>query len=144
MPPDAVVLAPEACEAMVAAARAAWPVEMVGLLGGDNAGGVITARRFEPLPSATTDRDAFAVPAATFAAAEYALRRCGLAWVGFAHSHPDGAAAPSARDRLDLWSGCVQVVVVATPGAPPAIGAFWRDGDGMLPLVLRAASLETR
>ena len=51
-----------------------------------------------------------------------ARRAAGRTWRGFAHSHPDGPATPSSRDREQLWTGCLQVIT-----NPRHINCFFID-----------------
>ncbi|MCA8954102.1 MAG: Mov34/MPN/PAD-1 family protein [Planctomycetes bacterium] len=92
---------------LIAAARAAAPREMVGLLG-SRYGGCVTD--FVPLPNVAAGRDRFAVDAIAFAAAVQQLEASGASFLGFAHSHPDGPTGLSATDRRELWRDCVQLV----------------------------------
>lgn len=137
MPPDTAVLAPVAHDAMVEAARAAWPREMVGLLGGRTSETTTTIDRFVAMQNGAARGDAFAVNPGAFLAAEHDLRTAGAAFVGFVHSHCDGVPAPSDRDRRELWTGCLQLLVVAPPGSAPALGAFWLTGSAIVPIRLR-------
>lgn len=137
MPPDTVVLAPAAHAAMVEAARAAWPREMVGLLGGLTSGTATTIERFVAIENGAARGDTFAVTPQAFLAAEHDLRTGGAAFVGFVHSHRDGVPAPSERDRRELWTDCLQLLVVAPPGSAPALGAFWLTGSAIVPIRLR-------
>lgn len=126
--------------AIRAAAMAAWPCEFVGLLGGgrDAARGDLRIAAFAPLPEAATTADAFAVPPPAFARAESELRERGAPWLGFVHSHPDGVAEPSHRDRRELWRHCVQMIVAATRTGEQRVAAFWFDDRGAHPLALAA------
>ena len=69
------------------------------------------------------------------AALSAASARRGRAFVGFAHSHPGGACAPSMRDRETLWPDCVQLI---TDGADVRAFRLGRDG-AVHPLTLLAA-----
>lgn len=104
---------------LVALARAAAPREMVAVLGGDGA----AVHTVLPLPNTVGADDAFQVDPIAFARAERRLRRAGARFVGFAHSHPRGSALPSARDRRELWPGCLQVIV-GLGGTAPTVRAF--------------------
>lgn len=123
---------PHALQALAAAVRAAWPREAVLLLGGPLA----EPPRVDcalPLPNDAEAIDRFAVPAAAFAAAEHQLRRTGRRWLGFAHSHPGGAAALSQRDRTTAWR-CLQVVVGGKDPEALRAAAFVPAAEGFRPV----------
>lgn len=121
-------------DALLQAAATAAPREAVGLLGGDEHDGAVHVTSFVAVPQHAAAADAFVVPAPAFATAEAALRARGERWLGFAHSHPHGSAMPSLRDRRELWSGCVHVIVAAA--AAPAWCAFRLRDGAVLPLPL--------
>jgi proteasome lid subunit RPN8/RPN11 len=127
--------------AISAAAVRALPHEMVGLLAGRRDADAITVSRFVPIAGAECRHDRFAVPAAAFAAAEAACAGAGESWLGFAHSHPNASASLSARDRAELWRGCLHFVVAAG-AATPAIRAFWLEGDAARELPIGRAPAE--
>ena len=108
--------------ALVRAGRAAHPREFAAVLGGDRGGRATWVSCFVEVPNTARCADAFAVEPPAFAAAERELRRRGCAFVGFAHSHPRGVAAPAARDRAELWTECVQVITSADD-----VRAYWLD-----------------
>lgn len=96
------------------AARASAGVEICGLLRG-RAGRIIAAEQVANRAAAPAD--SFELdPAALIAAHRRARRAGGLELLGYFHSHPNGLAAPSARDAADaaaddkLW-------LIATAGA---------------------------
>jgi proteasome lid subunit RPN8/RPN11 len=136
VPPTHVVLPEHLREAMVTAARAALPREWVAVLGGIVAHDSVRVQAVAPLADADTDRDHFAVEAAPFAAAEAQLRAAGHAFVGFAHSHPGGSAAPSHRDVEHGWRGCVQLVLGLAADTAPSVGAFVLAAGAAAPLHL--------
>ncbi|MCK5943140.1 MAG: Mov34/MPN/PAD-1 family protein [Planctomycetes bacterium] len=96
--------------ALRAGARRAAPREFVAALGGHEAGGDVRVTAVVALPNVALDDDAFEVEPTSFLAAEATLRARGAPFVGFAHSHPVGACAPSARDLAQLWPDCVQLI----------------------------------
>jgi hypothetical protein len=136
MRPTRVVLAGEVHAALLALGRGGSGPEPVALLGGRRCGDETHVVRCAPLPNLRIDADSFAVSAAAFAAGEAGLRADGLDWLGFAHAHRGGCAAPSAADHASLWRGCVQVVVGAD-----GVRAFWFAGDTCLPLPLQVAEV---
>ena len=138
-----VVLTAEAHAAIADAVRAAWPCEMAAVLGGHE--DLSTARVDTVVCHAERDLrpNAFSLDPVAFARAEYALRRAGRRWLGFAHSHPNGTAVPSVRDRAELWRGCVQLIG-ASDGMLVTVGAFELCGDPVrvtaLPLAVEEGS----
>ncbi|MBL8750268.1 MAG: Mov34/MPN/PAD-1 family protein [Planctomycetes bacterium] len=138
MRPKAVWIDPATRAQLEAAAVAALPDEFVALLGGTVDDDRPDVDTFVAL-DAQVGRDCFAVQPPAFARAEAAIRASGRHWLGFVHSHPNGAAVPSLRDRRDAWPHCVQLVVGAATGRPGTVGAFWFDQDGMhtIPLLTK-------
>jgi len=120
--PDHVACPEDLRAALLRAADAARPRELVAALGGRRGDRVTCVTEFVELGNVARTDDAFTVDPATFAAAEQQLRSRGCSFVGFAHSHPRGVAAPSARDRAELWTGCVQLIA-----AGGDLRAFWLD-----------------
>lgn len=121
-------------DGLIEEARAAHPRECCGLLMGD--GHAVTALRpaanIHPRPE-----QRFEIDPQVLVAALRAQRRGALQVIGYYHSHPAGAAMPSATDRREApHDGRVWAIV-----AGDAIG-FWRDTpDGFepLPYVVRPA-----
>ena len=120
--PDAVAWTEDLREALLDAARLASPREVVAVLGGDCGADTTSVTAFVEVENVARGDDRFGVDPGAFAAVEQQLRRRGCAFVGFAHSHSRGVAAPSARDRDELWSGCVQLIV-----AGDDVRAYWFD-----------------
>lgn len=79
-------------------ARAAFPRECCGLIEGVRGGDGVEAVALHPAPNHSKEADRFEIdPAAQFAALR-AARANGREIVGCYHSHPNGAAEPSAHD----------------------------------------------
>lgn len=135
MPEATVELPPELARACNTAAAAAAPREFVGALGGQQHRGAFVVQMLWPLTNTAEGTEAFAVAAADFAAATAALLASGCPFLGFVHSHPGGAPRPSARDRAELWSDCLQLIV-----ADGAFGAFVRHQATMRELPLRVST----
>lgn len=135
MRPSEVRLTVAAREAIVGAVRAAWPDEVVGALGGRRRDGVFVVEQLVRFAGAGR-RDGFEVAPAAFLQAEHELGRAERTWQGFVHSHPGGSAAPSARDRDELWRHCVQLIVGGSDPHDLHTAAFWFDGDTCTPLPL--------
>lgn len=126
-----LTIATKAHGAMLAAARAALPLEACGLLLG--AGSRIETAR--PAVNVATDPARhFAIdPAALIAAHRAARDGSGPQVIGYFHSHPNGLARPSATDvQHAARDGRVWAIV-----AGDAI-TCWCDGpDGFEPLSYR-------
>lgn len=60
----------------------------------------------------------YLIDAATLLHADDLARSTSQEIVGFYHSHPRGAAVPSAHDRRDAWPGYVYIIVAFTNGTP--------------------------
>lgn len=90
------------------------------------------AQNLHPAPRAH-----FLVDAASLLHADTAARAAGLAIVGFYHSHPGGAAVPSAQDRADAWPGTL-MLIVGGAGAHRYLAAWHTDAErGLQPVVIR-------
>jgi proteasome lid subunit RPN8/RPN11 len=115
-----------------AEARRCFPREACGLLGGRRAGPDFVLTHFLPSCNRDPRTDHFTIDALEFARGEAELRQQGLAWLGFAHSHPGGEATPSAADRQLLWRGCVQVIVAMDAAGANACAAHWLGAGGLV------------
>lgn len=141
MRPSEVALAAGARQAIDRAVRAAWPREWVAVLGGQRRPAVTCIDRIVSVADADTI-DGFAMPPAAFVAATAELARLGCEFLGFAHSHPGGAAAPSVRDRTELWSRCVQLIAGGAGPDAVQLAAYWLDRGACTPLPLRSGTAE--
>ncbi|MFZ5442734.1 MAG: M67 family metallopeptidase [Myxococcota bacterium] len=101
-------------DALVAHAMRAWPAECVGALFGTTA--PLSALELEN--AAPAPGREFELSAREYLRAEAEAERRGLPLLGFYHSHPGGAAEPSARDRALFGHFPVQVIIEVrgTPG----------------------------
>ena len=111
-----------ALAAMRAAAAAAHPREACGLLLGEG-GRIIEAREtanVHPAPHTHFEID----PQALIDAHRAARAGGGAQVVGYFHSHPTGAAAPSATDRASAaGDGRVWAIIAGEDVT------FWKDGE---------------
>lgn len=92
-------------------ARAAAPAECCGLLIGRDAPAGRVIARLAPVPNDAPD--AYAIPPASYAAAERAARGDGQGVCGVYHSHPAGPPQPSTRDVERAWPGLDYLIVGA-------------------------------
>ncbi|HLQ37252.1 MAG TPA: Mov34/MPN/PAD-1 family protein [Planctomycetota bacterium] len=118
------------------ACHAAWPREACGLLAGHRDGHQVAVARFVALPNVAPGCITFAVAPHAFAAAAAVVPASGLELLGFAHSHPDGCATPSAADLRQLWPHCVQLIAAITEAGTMTTGAFWLHAGAAVPLPL--------
>jgi proteasome lid subunit RPN8/RPN11 len=123
-----IVVSSKVLDALIAAARAAHPLEACGVLLGQ--GGRITAA----VPAAnvhTSPHTHFEIDPAALIAAHRAARAPGACQViGYYHSHPHGPAVPSATDRAEAsGDGRIWAIIAGEEVQ------CWRDStDGFAPL----------
>jgi len=106
-------------------ARKAFPRECCGLIEGVRDGDTARALALHPTRNLAEEPDRFEIdPAAQFALMRRA-RAAGHAIIGCYHSHPNGVAEPSARDRESAGEeGFVWVIAGVGQGGAVAFGAF--------------------
>jgi proteasome lid subunit RPN8/RPN11 len=93
-----VRLPPPLAAAIAAAAIRAAPRECCGLLEGSRRDGVFIVQALHPAGNLSADADRFEIDPRDHIAAVKKARAGGAAIIGCYHSHPAGAARPSARD----------------------------------------------
>lgn len=82
----------------------------------------------------------YLIDAPTLLHADDLAQRSDREIVGFYHSHPHGAAVPSAHDRRDAWPGYAYVIVGFADGTP-YVCAWAMTEDGRIhPVLLQGAS----
>ena len=109
---------------LLAAARAALPYECCGLLEGVRDGGTVTVTALHPAANVSPDPETgFEIDPAAHFALQRALRGTGRMVVGCYHSHPNGRAEPSPRDRA---GGCEDgwVWIIVASGVIDQLAAF--------------------
>lgn len=125
----ALHLSARLADALAAAAAAAYPEEFCALLIGRDGPEGPRVTRVVPAPNRHPHpRRGFELDPAVLIGTLRALRDGGSGerLVGHAHSHPDGAAVPSATDRSMAWeAGLVWMVIAVVAGRARAVGA-WR------------------
>jgi proteasome lid subunit RPN8/RPN11 len=93
------LLLPQTLQAKIdAAARAAFPAECCGLMEGVWDGAVAHVVALHPAANLAVRQDRFEIDPAAHVAALRAARDTGHELIGCYHSHPGGAAEPSAHD----------------------------------------------
>lgn len=131
-PHATLTLSPGAVAAVRRHALQALPHEACGLLFGrtGDPGRVVETRAGRN--AAADPRASWVLDPAELAAGLSAARRCGLALVGFYHSHPGGVASPSARDEAAAWPGVSYLVVGVGPSGESVLRSFRRESVGAL------------
>lgn len=105
---------------LVAAARAAAPLEACGLLAG--AGGRVV--RFYPLTNADASAEHYSMlPAEQFAAAK-AMRKAGLNMLAVWHSHPATPPRMSEEDLRLAFMPDMVYLILSLASEPPALGGY--------------------
>lgn len=124
-----VRVAPALLEQLMALSAAAAPLEACGLLvgRGDDLVRAVPARNADASPTRYT-----VAPEDHFAALR-AARADGLEVVGAYHSHPAGAAVPSATDRAEASPDFLYVIVGLQP---PAVRAWRLVAGNFVPVSL--------
>lgn len=114
-----------------AAARAAFPAECCGLMEGVWDGAVAQVVALHPAANIADGRNRFEIDPANHFAALRTARDAGHILIGCYHSHPNGAAEPSAHDLAGagedkfIWL----IAALASGDGPAACQAFvYRDG----------------
>lgn len=93
-----VELPPALGDAIRGAAKASFPRECCGLLEGVREGEIFRVQALHPARNLSPDNSRFQIDPADHLKAQKAARANGSAIIGCYHSHPDGAAQPSAAD----------------------------------------------
>ena len=131
-----IVLLPEAFAAVLPRlAHAALPGEACGLLVGRADQGCVRVTGFAPSRNRACAPDAFEIDAALQLALQRRLRNQGERVVGVWHSHPTGAARPSARDAEGAWQDDLVWLITAAGKTT----AWLARGRGFAPLRLVVA-----
>lgn len=93
-----VELPPPLAAAIAAAAARAAPAECCGLLEGVRCDGMFIVQALHPARNLSPEADRFEIDPRDHLAAVKKARGAGAAIIGCYHSHPKGAAKPSAHD----------------------------------------------
>jgi len=118
---------PEALRAQILAeARAAAPRECCGLVLGRRTGGEAAILALHPARNIATAADRFEIALEDHFAAQRMARARGQVVIGCFHSHPGGAAMPSAADLV----GADEEGFVWLIATPEALAAFVFENGG--------------
>jgi proteasome lid subunit RPN8/RPN11 len=122
-------------------ARAAYPSECCGLVEGIRGGVALEITAVHPTANLSLESDTFEIDPAAHVALLRALRGTGRAVVGCYHSHPNGRAEPSERDRVRASeAGFVWLIAALGCESGCTVNAFVFDGNGFSPLTLFEAA----
>lgn len=124
-----VVLPGEVAAALPRLADLALPREACGLLVGRTDEGSVRITGFAPSRNLAAAPDAFEIDTSLHLVLQRRLRARGEAVVGVWHSHPSGAALPSARDAAGAWQD--GLIWLITAGAETT--AWVARGGGFVP-----------
>ncbi len=136
--PVAALILPSPLRTQLAAEAAhAHPRECCGLIEGMARDDTIEAVTLHPTRNLAAEPDRFAIDPAAQVRLMRALRGSGRTIVGCYHSHPGGAAEPSARDREGAGEeDFVWLIAGLRPGDAPRLAAFVFAGGAFRPLPL--------
>lgn len=131
----ALRLPPALRAALLAAAEASPTLEVCGLFGGH---GELATSHYATANVSAEPATSFYIEPRDQLRAMQDMRTRGESLLGIYHSHPQGPALPSARDRaLAAYPG-VAYLIVSLANAVPEIGCFVFDGEEFRPLPLLA------
>lgn len=114
--------------------------EVCGVLVGQPGAAPTITHIFAARNQHAAPRAHFLVDAATLLQADTIAQAHGLAIVGFYHSHPDGAAVPSAQDRADAWPDTLLVIVGSAAGRRYVATWHVDAARNVQPVLLRGTS----
>lgn len=118
-------------------ARAAFPRECCGLIEGKRSGDVITARALHATRNVAREADRFEIDPADQFRILRAARVNGAEVVGCYHSHPNGTATPSLRDREGAdEEGFVWLIATLTARSNQDLAAFILKSNQLEPIAV--------
>lgn len=120
-----VLLPPALAAGILARAQAASPRECCGLLEGRRDGGAIFVDALHPVRNLAAGTGRFDMDPAGQFAAQKAARANGRAIIGCYHSHPGGAARPSAADQAGAGENGFLWLIAGADGMKAFV---YRDG----------------
>lgn len=112
---------------LLAAAHRESPREIGAVLAGRRDGDTLRVEDASLLDNVAVDAERqFVAEPLQFLAALAQHEQRGLAFAGFAHSHPDGAAEPSFADVRDAWPASLLLLVAPRANDGAQFRAHWR------------------
>ena len=134
----ALVLAEDLRAQIAREARAAYPRECCGLIEGYRDGARVIATALHPARNIAEDSDRFEIDPAQHIALLRALRGTAHDIVGCYHSHPNGRAEPSERDRDAVTeSGFIWIIAGCDPNGVCLLSGFAATADNFCPVRLQ-------
>ncbi len=133
----ALVLPPALRAQIESEARAVFPRECCGVIEGRREGDTIHAIALRPARNLAGEADRFEIDPADHFRALRAARTNGAEIVGCYHSHPNGIAEISARDREGAMEDGFVWLVCAVKAKDTQLAAFIRENGQFGPLNLR-------
>lgn len=127
------------------AAQDAFPGECCGLIEGMVDGATTRATQLHAMPNVAQEHDRFEIDPAAQIALLRRLREGARRIIGCYHSHPNGRAEPSERDRASaVEEGFLWVIAAldARASDAPRIAAFVSTGCAFSPLRVAARLLD--
>ncbi len=126
----------ELLDAIVQAAKAAFPRECCGLVEGSQDGEDFRATALYPARNLAQAADRFEIDPADHIAAAKSARSRGHRLIGCYHSHPGGQARPSAHDLARAAEDDFLWLIAATGGVRSELAAFVYRPAGFEEIVL--------
>jgi proteasome lid subunit RPN8/RPN11 len=130
-----VRIGPVAADVVKESCSGGYPLESCGLLIGTIESPRITVTRALRCPNAAPPEvrtHRFSIDPRVVINVRRSLRGGSESIVGFFHSHPDAAAAPSKTDleHIRLWPEVVWLIVPVYLGSPAEPRGWWLDEEG--------------
>ena len=110
---------------MVAQARAEFPNECCGLLGGTVVEDRATVVARYPVRNELSSPIAYSGEARDLLAAHKDMRRREIDWLAIYHSHPLSPPVPSKADCARAFTPEVMNLIIGPPGLEPQVRAWW-------------------
>ncbi|HSZ73553.1 MAG TPA: M67 family metallopeptidase [Rhizomicrobium sp.] len=118
-------------------AKLAYPQECCGLIEGAREGGTARAMALHPTRNLSTNNDHFEIDPSEHIRLMREARGRGAEIIGCYHSHPNGHAGPSERDREGAGeTGFIWLIASLDGDRPIAMNAYRYEGGVFMPLVL--------
>ncbi|HET7334013.1 MAG TPA: M67 family metallopeptidase, partial [Rhizomicrobium sp.] len=133
---ERVIIPADLREAILGQARHAAPREACGLLEGTRDGDVVRINAVHSARNVAKADDAFEIDPAEQFRLMHALRDTPRSIVGCYHSHPNGRAEPSERDRAGISEADFIWLIAAVSEGSEELRGFVAGPDGFSPAAL--------